>query len=307
MFRKLYNQAVLTGFLIPKGPVLIVKGGAALDPTTPDMAFVRTMRNGVPTVYLPGASIKGVLRAHVERLLATFIDPAAAEDPFVFQSPRRRQAREQRRSTPAVFRLSCEADRLFGSTEISGRFRIGDAHPTPETLAAANQTEIRYNVAIDRSRQSARNGGLFDQEAVTSGRFAFQATLENFELWMLSLVLQATRDLHQGLIQIGHSKSRGFGSMGIEDPSLVLRWPGHAPSRLQGVGACESSESVRKSYGLESADSAPLPPERTAIEEGLFQGYRFDGWTPVLSVFSELSGAPWQQFVERAQRGLHGA
>jgi len=32
MFRKLYNQAIFTGALVPDGLVAIVQGGAALDP-----------------------------------------------------------------------------------------------------------------------------------------------------------------------------------------------------------------------------------------------------------------------------------
>src|SRR5690606_22550240 len=136
-------------------------------------AFVRTIHGGEPTVYLPGSSLKGVVRAHAERLLATEIGEAAAEDPFD-DGPRRERAKAARRADqpdrPAVYRASCEADRLFGSTEVAGRFRIADALPTPETLATANRTEIRFSVAIDRAKQSVRHGP-FDQEAVTGGRF----------------------------------------------------------------------------------------------------------------------------------------
>ncbi len=301
MFRKLYNQAQLTGVLQPDGPLLIVKGGGALDPIAPDLAFVRSQRNGEPTVYLPGSSLKGVLRAHAERILATEVGLPAAENPFDFGSPRRKAAHGEREgNTPGVYRLSCEADRLFGSTEIAGRFRIGDAYPTVQSTEAANRTEIRYGVAIDRAKQSVQVGP-FEQEAVTGGEFEFRATLENFELWMLSLVLQVFRDLHEGLVQIGHAKSRGFGSVRLERPLLRLRWPGEAPTQIQGAGAREPSAELREAYGLDGADAIDLPLGGTPEAAGLFGGYSYPDWKGINPVHQALAGDPWRLFLARAR------
>ncbi len=310
MFRKLYNQATVSGHLEPDGPILIVQGGAALDPVAPDLAFVRTVRRGEPTVYLPGSSLKGVLRAHAERILATEIDPSAAENPFDTQAPRRQRAHAERGKTKvdtrAVFRLSCAADRLFGSTEIAGRFRIGDAYPPAPGddragFDAANRTEIRYGVAIHRAKQSVKFGP-FEQEAVTSGRFAFQATLENFELWMLSLVLQAFQDLDGGLVQVGHAKSRGFGSMRVVAPKLEVRWPGADPGELAGAGARENDAELRRAYGLDGEDAVALPAGGEAAAKGLFSGYRYAGWEGMNAVLDAVAADPWQRFVERAKR-----
>ncbi len=311
MFRKLYNQAIFSGSLRPDGPLLVVQGGASLDPLAPDLAFVRTLRGGEPTVYLPGSSLKGVLRAQGERLLATAIGDSAAEEPFNSKAPRRSAAQHEREKkdgeTSAVYALSCEADRLFGSTQIAGRLRIGDACPaTPEAATAANRTEVRYGVAISRAKQSVQVGP-FEQEAVTGGSFSFQATLENFELWMLSLVIQVFRDLHEGLVQVGHSKSRGFGTVLVDEPTLRLRWPGAAPPRLEGVGARESSAAVRTAYALDAADWVELPAGSTAERDGLFAAYRYLGWEEIDRVQDRLAAGPWPAFVTRARRGAgHG-
>ncbi len=308
MFRKLYNQAVLEGSLEPDGPILIVQGGAVLDPVAPDLSFVRTLRDGEPTVYLPGSSLKGVLRAQAERILVTEIAEAAAEDPFDSGAKRRGHANKLRDDgdTAGVYRCSCEADRLFGSTEIAGRFRIGDAFPPRRNgdaagFEAANRTEIRYGVAIHRAKQSVKHGP-FEQETVTSGRFAFKAVLENFELWMLSLVLQTLKDLDLGLVQIGHAKSRGFGSVRVVEPQLAIRWPGKAPEKLEGAGARERDPEVRRKYGLDADDAVDLP-ENAALEgEGLFNGYRFSDWGGLNAVLGEVAGDPWQRFVARSRK-----
>lgn len=302
MFRKLYNQALLTGTLVPDGPLLVVQGGVAHDPSAPDLAFVRTVRAGRSTVYLPGSSLKGALRAYAERLLATYVGVAAAEDPFRQEASPRRQAAAAARekgSTPEVFRLSCEADRLFGSTEIAGRLRVSDALPPPAEEAAANRTEVRYGVAIDRAKQSVK-AGPFEQEAVTQGSFALQVTLENFDLWMLSLLLQCLADLHAGLIPLGHGKTRGFGTVRLDSPKLVLRWPGRAPAELRGAGACEPDEEVRHAYGLSGDDRALLPAGGATAAFGLFSGYGYDGWPGLEAVLGALAGGPWARFLAEA-------
>lgn len=312
MFRKLYNQAVLTGELEPDGPILIVQGGAALDPVVPDLAFVRTRQGDQSTVYLPGSSLKGVLRAHGERLLATYIGLPAAESPFAKKrhAPRRGEAERRRKKndTAGVYKLSCEADRLFGSLQIAGRFRIGDAYPTKSSRTDANATEIRYGVAIDRSKQSTFGGALFEQEAVTGGRFHFQATFENFELWMVSLVLQVLRDLDVGLVQIGHAKSRGFGSVHVLSPALELRYPGPAPGRLEGVGAREPDPEVREAYRLSPDDHAALSGLPDPKTDGLFSSYRLEEWPALHGLRAALTEKVWTPFVQRATRELgHGA
>jgi CRISPR-associated protein Csm3 len=315
MFRKLYNRALFEAEIEPDGPVLIVegggKGGLSLDPTAPDLGFVRTWHRGESTVYLPGSSLKGVIRSHAERLLATEIGEAAAEDPFE-AGPRRAEAKRARSAEtpdrPAVFRASAESDRIFGSTEIAGRFRIADALPSSvESSALANRTEIRYGVGIDRAKQSARRGALFEQEAVTGGRFRLRAVLENFELWMLALALQTFRDVEDGFVQIGHAKTRGFGTIRLREPALRLLWPGERPARLQGAGAREASEEKRTAYGLSPGDEEDVPAGAEQDSAGLFSGYRLVGWDALDGLLGVLVAGPWRRHVARVRQELPGA
>lgn len=309
MFRKLYNRALFEGVIEPDGPILIVQGGLSLDPTAPDLAFVRTRHRGTETVYLPGSSLKGVVRSHAERLLATEIGLHAAEDPFDTDARHRSRAREHRKNLdrPAVYAASCAADRLFGSTEIAGRFRISDAFPTEETLEPANRTQVRYSVAIDRPSQGPKGGALFEQEAVIDGAFRLRATVENFELWMLALLLQAFRDLADGLVQVGHAKTRGFGTVRLESPSLKLLWPGARPERLEGAGARERDAGLRAAYGLSEEDVADLPATAEQHASGMLQGFAFHGWEALQPLLDTLVQGPWSGYVERAREEVPDA
>jgi len=306
MFRKLYNQALLTAELVPDGPVLIKEGGSSPDPAAPDLAFVRCWHNGHPTVYLPGSSLKGVLRAHAERLLATEVHPAAAEDPFDFSARRRVAAGEARGDgdTALTYRASCEADRLFGSVHVAGRLRIGDAFPSPDSSATANRTEIRWGVGIRRESGAGQNP--FEQEAVTGGHFCFRLTLENYDLWMLALALQVVADLHAGFVQIGHSKSRGFGAVTVAKPALELRWPGGRPQLLEGAGAREPDAARRDRYGLDAEDAVAFPEGATERRVGLLGGARFAGWDSLDQLQAQLVPR-WSAFVAVARKEADSA
>ena len=77
MLKQLVNECIITLHIEPKGPMLIKSGAATVS--GPDMAFVRTWRGGEWQVYLPGSSLKGVLRSHAERITRTLRMPSACD------------------------------------------------------------------------------------------------------------------------------------------------------------------------------------------------------------------------------------
>src|SRR5262245_3637344 len=69
MHKATFLEGTLQMTIRPDGPVLVKAGeSGGGDPTLPDMEFVRTFRGGAPQVYIPGPSLKGVVRAQAERI-----------------------------------------------------------------------------------------------------------------------------------------------------------------------------------------------------------------------------------------------
>ena len=302
MFAKLLNHARIQARLVPDGPILIGEGSASPDPLAPDLAFVRTNYRDAETVYLPGSSLKGVLRAHIERLLRTAIPDARADavapDPLDFRARKdvealRKEARRNNK-TAKVYRESALADRLFGSVHLAGRFRVADAYPDDADRGAANRTETRYSVAIDRRKQAVRQGP-FDVEAVTGGGFRLSATLENYDLWMLTAVLQAMQDLEDGFLAVGRATTRGFGALRVEAPTLEVRWPGHRSgegTRFDGAGARAGRDDCRR-YGLRENDAIDMPELCATSRRGLFTVGRCEGWDDLGELLRRLEVAAW--------------
>jgi CRISPR-associated RAMP protein (TIGR02581 family) len=305
----LLNEAFFTLTLRPEGPILIKSGQEDADPTRPDMSFVRTVRNGRPTVYLPGSSLKGVLRAHSERLARTVDSPEREKDakaPLACDplssnascsrklEPRGREGREEGTLSGAEkYRRSCFLCQLFGSTGVASRFRLEDAYSEEEV-----RTEERNGVAIDRIYGSVAVGP-FNYETAITGEFRTRIHLKNYTLAQLGLLALTLRDVAAGRVRLGFGKSRGLGVVALRMEAVTLRYPlGELAdgqlrvpdgrrldaTRLYGVGSLLGGAN---DYGFPAEDDVSLP-----------EGWRYvaDDWLGVeLSVPVGAGGeADWQ-------------
>jgi CRISPR-associated protein Csm3 len=272
MLKQLLNECIIELVIEPDGPMLVKSG---LDTIRgPNMAFVRTWRNGQEEVYLPGSSLKGVLRSHAERITRT-LKPEAACDPFVDlkvarEEPeradmifcghrfRQREEKDEQLSNARLYADSCPICRLFGSTYYGGRLATADAY----AANGAPRPEQRDGVGIDRFTGGAARGAKFDLEVVTNGEFETSLHLRNFELWQLGLVGFLLEDLKAGLIRVGMGKSRGLGKVTGRVTGVDLHYLGRGAPRpengrleLRGIG---SLSELAAPYGVVRPDTAEV-------------------------------------------------
>jgi CRISPR-associated RAMP protein (TIGR02581 family) len=273
MHGKLYNEAEFELWLRPRTPLLIKSGVATgLDPTMPDMAFVRTRRmnkkgDGIEEIYLPGSSLRGVLRAHAESLLRS-IDIRHACDPFRMKTEQQSsldwaclsdKALKERNQTekkadklsgPEAWKFSCYACRLFGNTGLASRLRVGDFYVDGDDPL----TEVRHGVAIDRITGAVAQGP-FNLETVTDGKFTGTLMLRNFTVGQLGLLAAALLDLSDGIVPIGHAKSRGLGRVELTFERISFRFPlnRNSAGKVSGIGAL-ADEGTRGVYDLPRAE-----------------------------------------------------
>ncbi len=283
MLRKLVNQAEVELLLEPADEPLLV-ASAIPNAAGIDLPFVLTYRGGsdVGEPYLPGSSLKGVLRSHAERLSHTFAPNARVCDPHRHDSERGSgsdrvrfcgdQLRPTRRTqgTPPpleshdLYKSSCPICRTFGSTMYRGRFSIGDAYLK---TGERSVIERRDGVGIDRFSGGASRGVKFEMEVLTRGKFLTRMRIENFEDWQLGLLALLTRDLEDRFISIGHSTTRGLGRLKAQIERFEVSYVAPrstvlAANRIHGVGSL-LNEAESKNYGYHLDDyinlSQPAP------------------------------------------------
>jgi len=264
MHKQLWNLFELEFTLSPKGPILIKSGvEAGADPTLPDMNFVRAINEkGESSIYLPGSSLKGVIRSHAERIANTLgVDCC---DPLSREACDSRLNGDKDPSGPKVYRTLCTVCRLFGHTVMGSRIFIPDAFPS-EAIATL---PIRQMVAIDR-----RSGGsvnTFTMEVTNSGAFKSRLMVRNFERWHIGLLALVLRDLALGRIGIGFGKSRGMGQVNVEITSLSITYTTLADQDtplVLGLGElCD--ENTVKDYGFMPSvlDSASAIPTSASVD-----------------------------------------
>lgn len=223
MHKRALNEVRIPLTLKVKGPILIKSGQEGMDPTRPDMEFMRTRHPDYPdheTIFIPGSSLKGAIRAHAERILRTFhircCDPLTDDG---CTKTLEKQVRAEAYPGETGYALACAACRLFGCGFLASRARFADAFPAKPISEEVGQ---RTGVAIDRVLGSVAVGP-FQMEALTAGVLHTSITLSNFELWQLALLGLVLRDLEAGRLPVGFGKSRGFGDLRATMGSIALR------------------------------------------------------------------------------------
>jgi CRISPR-associated RAMP protein (TIGR02581 family) len=267
MLKKIMNEAFLTVRITTTGPLLIKSGRATVGEA--NATPVLTFRNDRQEVFIPGSSLKGVFRSHVERVVGSLKThvicyPFAAEgNNEADQEQRKRDYREscgemfnkiakkdddgkgkQRTKRldarkDLIYAASCPTCRLFGSTSFIGRIAINDAYLTPDTREIK---ELRDGVGIDRLTGGASHRAKFDLEVVTTGvEFETDIHIRNFELWQLGMLFIVLQDMKDGLISLGSGRSRGLGKVKAEIVDGVM---------LSTIRDSEATESSDQLWGL---------------------------------------------------------
>lgn len=148
MLKQLLNECVIDLIIEPEGPILVKSGRDTVR--GPNMAFVRTWRNGQEEVYLPGSSLKGVMRSHAERITRT-LKPDGACDPFV-------NIDKARQEPERVNMLFCGERFKQRETWRKKKDQYGREYAEEKALA-----EKRYQRTIEELSAIPPNHELYDQ------------------------------------------------------------------------------------------------------------------------------------------------
>jgi CRISPR/Cas system CSM-associated protein Csm3 (group 7 of RAMP superfamily) len=178
--------------------------------------------------YVPGSSLRGALRSHVERVVRTIAGDAAAWD------LQQAQDKGQEFSEYEDFKennVECLVSRVFGFSALGGRILFSDAVPL-----YADRFECRRklldHVALDRFTGGAADKRKFNSrpyfppgppsDVGTEGDLECEIELYDFDAWHLGMLLLMLRDLRLGRVMLGHGKNKGFGRLRLEHVEIEI-------------------------------------------------------------------------------------
>jgi CRISPR-associated RAMP protein (TIGR02581 family) len=211
-FAALHNRLTVRGDLLAL-TALRIGAGRATEIIANDLPV---LRDAFDRPFIPGASLKGALRAQVESLVRA-VQPDQAFDLEQIEAHMRREIsrlKEQHDDdmelSKAIWRASTLIDLTFGAPWVAGRVFFKDAQVDPRLWFG--QFETRNGVGINRDTETAEPGLLYDYEVVPAGaRFHFDLVVENAAPWQLGMLLAALKPWQRGDVQIGGFRSRGLG------------------------------------------------------------------------------------------------
>lgn len=304
MFSHQLNQIRIEVSITPKAPFLIRSGRKGADPTRPELECVRTAWGGIKSVYIPGSSLKGVMRSHAERLLLS-------ENVEIFPTLKMSRVFNQKSEGDSVYAGTSPLGRTFGSLHLKGHVAVSDLLPgrfddegsadREGQIALANSVEQRNGVAIDRLLGTAAGKALFDQELVVQGRFDGQIVMRNVQLYQLALLLLVVRDLDEGYVQIGSGTTRGNGWVQAKVRQLVIetRQNRGKDGVLQGIGALWPEGTT---YKLFSSDTVELPAGIQRVQRKMVWDQLILTQKEEIDALAEaLIAGPWTRFLGQAK------
>ncbi|MBF0583232.1 MAG: hypothetical protein HQL80_03235 [Magnetococcales bacterium] len=227
-----------------------VMSKAGQDGMAVDMLpLVSSVGNGDVAMVIPGSSIKGVLRAHAERIVRTILDwpevVGAGRDRYskqldlplvreLFGSARDRDGNMGHRGAVAV-------EPVYSQSIPAEVWRqVVDALEPPSLMKALTNAKLRgagikpqidlvFHVAVDRWTGGGADSMLYstlepcgmtwDPIRITLNPRGLEASYRDAAIFLLLLLL---RDLAAGRLPIGFGANRGYGELAIDKAELSL-------------------------------------------------------------------------------------
>jgi CRISPR-associated RAMP protein (TIGR02581 family) len=171
--------------------------------------------------YVPGSSLKGVLRSTAERLLGGMsLTPPVCN---VLDDSRCGGKLKSEPLEAAQLERLCWACRTFGSPHKAGRLFVGDL--VPGAAGDAVPTVVRDGVGIDRNELRAADNVKYDFEVVPPGvNFCGEMRFDDASDADVGLLLLLCDLLDAGMARVGGGTTRGLGHLRYRNEPVVRRF-----------------------------------------------------------------------------------
>jgi len=213
MFHQFKNRVKLSATLKAETGLYVGAGQESFSPLAIQGAIMKNT-NGYP--YIPGSSIKGVLRSFLESVQNEELTQNCVSCKNELGDKKAREAKGDPKEVAAyIGTYSCPACRLFGSGIMAGKLKFADA--TLKTPEAWLGTEVRTGNAIDRDTHTVVDRALFDTEVIPSGtEFLFRVSAENLTKEEAKMFSELMLYFAGGGITVGGRSRAGLGTISIK-------------------------------------------------------------------------------------------
>jgi CRISPR-associated RAMP protein (TIGR02581 family) len=191
---------------------------------------MKRIRNGISKEepYIPGSSLKGVLRTEAERFVRTIYGDTPDNVCDIFKaanekdSEKQREREEEKENKDYKPCLICS---IFGGQTIASRIKVGNAFLTNyDDKSVSTITKV----SINRLTGAAASGKLYDVEYLSPAQeFSWSLRFENIELLgnpsdehekkILEIISYLLKIITTKGIEVGGRRSIGYGRLEVKE------------------------------------------------------------------------------------------
>lgn len=215
------RQVIIEGIVETQSPLRIGAGESAISIGNEQPVLKTT--DGKPII--PGSSWKGVFRSTGERILRNKgieVCSGIGKDYCLNNRHMYKCFQEQLRkynineALKIFWEYTCLNCKTFGTMSVIGAVKFLDSYPISYKLAT------RTMVAISRTEGAAAYKSLVTVEYVEPGStFTFRLIGNNLPNYVIGYLVSIMKEIHDGLVQIGGFKSRGFGFIKFKELNFI--------------------------------------------------------------------------------------
>ncbi|MEM3714654.1 MAG: CRISPR-associated RAMP protein Csx7 [Nitrososphaeria archaeon] len=254
----LYRSLELKFTLKAEEPLRIGAGKAA-PLATLDLPVVSIKIKGENVPYIPGSSLKGVLRSTSELIVRTSglkvcMAGSCGQDQIVEGGSRLSKAIEEALKTnntseaiDLVSRYYCFTCKIFGSGSYASHVQVSDSYPEGDVIRGA-----KMGIAINRRSGAVQTGPYTVEFVEPDAQFTTTLRANNLPNYAFGLILVALDYVNEGLIKIGGFKSRGFGRVSVKYQSLTgVVFQQGIPTKLEEAGTLTALDKFDKEVRIQ--------------------------------------------------------
>lgn len=225
-FDKYQNKFIVKGIIKADTPLHIGAGQDSFNPVQVDNGVI-VDHNGNP--YIPGSSLKGVLRSYIETAVNSWTslddslkaclivnEPCLNKDEVdkIRKKFEKENDNKDLKIAQEIYSNMCDVCKVFGSHYFAAKISIRDCTLKDEKA----NIQRRDGVAIDRETGTAADNKKYDYEQVAAGtEFDFYLSIDNLDEEHIDLFKLIIRSLTSGELQIGGKTTYGLGSIRLID------------------------------------------------------------------------------------------
>lgn len=226
LFDKYHNKYIVKGMLRTITPLHIGAGEDSFNPIQADKGVIVDY-DGKP--YIPGSSLKGVLRSNIEALVSSemgfkdkFKSCLIVNNPCLSREQVDRIKNKYKdekvdkdlKIAQEIYGQMCDVCKIFGSNYFASKISIRDCTLKSEKA----YIQKRDGVAIDRETGTAADNKKYDYEQVAAGtEFNFYMTVDNLDDKLIDLFRLIINILTRGELQVGGKTTYGLGRIQLID------------------------------------------------------------------------------------------